>query len=68
MERQGDEVHLSTEEARSGRTGMGVFQVLAISLILIVIAYGAVWLVGSFGPDKSGQAAQTSAAPLPLAS
>lgn len=63
MERQGDEVHLSTEEARSGRTGLGVFQVLAISLALIVVAYGVVWLAGSVGPERSGQAADTSVSP-----
>ena len=68
MERQGDEVHVSTEEARGGRTGMGVVQVLAISLVLIVVAYGVVLMVGSYGPEKSGQAAETSATPMPIAS
>lgn len=67
MERQGDEVHVTTEEARSGRTGMGVFQVLTISLVLILIAYGVVWLAGSYGPDKSGQAADTSVTPAAAA-
>ena len=67
MERQGDEVHVTTEEARSGRTGVGVFQVLLISLVLIVIAYGVVWLSGSYGPDRSGQAVDTSVTPAAAA-
>ena len=67
MERQGDEVHVTTEEARGGRTGMGVFQVLTISLVLSVIAYGVVWLSGSFGPDRSGQAAETASPPAAAA-
>ena len=67
MDRQGDEIHVTTEEARSGRTGLGVFQVLMISLALIVVAYGVVWLAGSFGPDQSGQAAESSVSPAPAA-
>ena len=67
MERQGDEVHVTTEEARGGRTGLGVFQILTISLVLIVVAYGVVWLAGSFGPERSGQAAETAAPPATTA-
>ncbi|MFM5917311.1 MAG: hypothetical protein ACKOOL_07245 [Novosphingobium sp.] len=61
MERQGDEVHLGTEEARSGKTGMGVRYVLMLSLALVVVLYAAVWLIGSGGPKQSGQAAETVA-------
>ncbi len=68
MERQNDEVHITTEEARGGKTGMGVRYVLGISLVLVIVALSALWLVGSQGPDQSGQAAETSAAPEPMAS
>lgn len=68
MERQNDEVHVTTEEARGGKTGMGVRYVLGISLVLVIVALSALWLVGSQGPDQSGQAAETSAAPEPMAS
>lgn len=68
MERQNDEVHVTTEEARGGKTGMGVRYVLGISLVLVIVALSALWLVGSQGPDQSGQAAETSAAPDPMAS
>lgn len=40
MERQGEEVHLNTEEARGGKTGMGVRYVLALSLALVIVAFG----------------------------
>ena len=67
MERRNDEVHLSTEEARGGRTGTGVFQVLMISLVLILVVYGVIWLAGSFGPDRSGQAPDTAVPPAAAA-
>jgi hypothetical protein len=46
MDRQGDEVHLSTEEARSGETGIGMRYVLAISLILVILLFAALWMLG----------------------
>lgn len=68
MERQNEEVHVTTEEARGGKTGMGVRYVLAISLVLAIVVLSALWLFGSQGPEQSGQAAETSAAPDPMAS
>ena len=68
MERQNEEVHVTTEEARGGTTGMGVRYVLGISLVLAIVVLGALWLIGSQGPEQSGQAAETSAAPEPAAS
>jgi len=67
MERQGEEVHVSTEEARSAETGVGLRYVLALSLALVVVIYAAVWLIGSAGSGHSGQAAD-SAAPAAAAS
>ena len=68
MDRQGEEVHLNTEEARGGKTGMGVRYVLAFSLALILIAFAAMWLLGSRGPAQSGQAEEPAGAPGPVAS
>ena len=68
MERQNEEVHVTTQEARGGQTGMGVRYVLAITLVLAIAVLSALWLVGARGPAQSGQAAATAAAPLPISS
>lgn len=68
MERQNEEVHVTTEEARGGQTGMGVRYVLAISLVLAIVVLSALWLVGARGPKQSGQAAETAAVPSPAIS
>ena len=47
MERNGDEVHLNETEATGGVKSHGVRIVLAISLVLIVLAMSAVWILGS---------------------
>lgn len=60
MERQGEEIHVDTEEARGGKTGMGVRYVLGLSLALVVVLYAVVWLIGSAGPKQSGQADVTT--------
>ena len=63
MDRQNEEVHVTTDEARGGQTGMGVRYVLAITLVLAIAVLSALWLVGARGPAQSGQAADTSAMP-----
>lgn len=63
MERQGDEVHLDTQEARGGKTGMGVRYVLMLTLALIIVAFTALWLMGSGAPGQSGQAPASGVAP-----
>ena len=63
MKRQGDEVHLDTEEARGGTTGMGVRYVLMLTLALIIVAFAALWLMGSGAPGQSGQAPPPGVAP-----
>lgn len=63
MERQGEEVHLDTEEARGGKTGMGVRYVLVLTLALVVIAFAALYLMQSGGPGQSGQAPPSGTAP-----
>lgn len=47
MERQGEEVHLSETEATGGVKAQGVRYVLGISLLLVVIAMSAIWILGS---------------------
>lgn len=47
MERQGDEVHVSQEEASGGAQPHIVRYVLGISLLLVVVLLSAVWIIGS---------------------
>ena len=47
MERQGDEVHLNETEATAGAKAQGVRYVLGFSLLLVVIAMSAIWIIGS---------------------
>lgn len=47
MERQGDEVHVSQEEASAGSQPHIVRYVLGISLLLVVLLLSAIWIVGS---------------------
>lgn len=57
MERQGDEVHVNTSEARGGSTPHIVRYVLVISLLLAIIALSVVWITGatnSAQPDENG--------------
>lgn len=68
MDRQGEEVHVTTEEARGGQTGLGMRYVLVISLVLVVIVLGGLWLLGVSGPALSGQAAASTEMPAAAAS
>ncbi|MCY7398343.1 MAG: hypothetical protein LH466_05840 [Sphingomonas bacterium] len=47
MERKGDEVHLTETEATGAVKSQGVRVVLGVSLLLIVVAMSAVWILGS---------------------
>ena len=47
MEREGDEVHVNTDEARSGSTPHIVRYVLFISLFLAIAALSAIWIFGA---------------------
>lgn len=47
MERQGDEVHVSQEEASAGVRPHIVRYVLGVSLLLVVLLMSAVWIIGS---------------------
>lgn len=47
MERHNEEVHISTNEARSGSTPSIVRYVLLISLFLAIVAMTIIWVTGA---------------------
>ncbi len=47
MRKVGEEVHLDTQEARSGDTPHIVRYVLLISLLLAILAMSAIWITGA---------------------
>ncbi len=47
MDRQGDEVHVSEEEASGGSQPHIVRYILGISLILTVVLMSVIWIVGA---------------------
>lgn len=47
MERQGEEVHIQTDEARGGSTSHVVRYVLAIGLVLAIAALSLIWIIGA---------------------
>ena len=47
MERQGEEVHITTEEASGGSKPHIVRYVLAISLLLVIVLLSIVWITGA---------------------
>ena len=49
MEREGDEVHVTTDEARGGETPHIVRYVLGVGLVLIVLVFGFTWLFSGPG-------------------
>lgn len=57
MERQGDEVHVNTSEARGGSTPHIVRYVLIISTVLAIVALSLIWITGALNsaqPDREG--------------
>lgn len=52
MERHGDEVEVTTTEARGGSTPHIVRYVLAISLLLAIVALSLVWISGAASSDQ----------------
>jgi hypothetical protein len=47
MERQGEEVHVTPEEASGGSQPHVVRYVLGVSLVLIVALMSLIWIIGS---------------------
>ena len=55
MERQGDEVHIETNEARGGSTPHIVRYVLIISLLLAIAALTFIWVTGAVSTEQPAQ-------------
>jgi cobalamin biosynthesis Mg chelatase CobN len=47
MHREGDKVHVSTEEASGGVQGHGVRYVLIVGLLLAILLLSAIWITGT---------------------
>ena len=45
MHREGEEIHVDTEEARAGESTGGMRYVLGISLALAIVALSLVWII-----------------------
>ena len=71
MERQGDEVHIETDEARGASSPNIVRWVLAISLFAAIVLMSVIWITGAATRDEGEryvtvpetQAASPAAAP-----
>lgn len=65
MERQGKEVHVTTDEARGGNTPHIVRYILLISVVLAIVALSAIWMTGaSQAPqDRPGDGITNQAPP-----
>jgi hypothetical protein len=59
----GDEVHLDTDEARSGETPHIGRYVLLVSLILAILALSVIWITGAISllPDRQPVTAEEHA-------
>jgi len=62
MDRQGDEVHVETNEARGGSTPHIVRYILAISLFLAIAALSLIWITGALttNPPNGGSGSPPS--------
>jgi hypothetical protein len=65
MERQGEEVHIETTEARGGSTPHIVRYVLVISLLLAIGALTLIWVTGAVTSDQAEQSGPISGQATP---
>ncbi len=65
MERYGEEVHVTTDEARGAATPHIVRYVLLISLVLAIIALSVIWMTGAANSpqDRAGDGITNQAPP-----
>jgi len=65
MERQGEEVHVTTDEGRAADTPHIVRYVLAISLLLVIVALSVIWITGAVNSpqDRRGDGITNQAPP-----
>lgn len=55
MERIGDEIHVSPQEARAGNSRTTVRTILLISLALAIGALSAIWIIGALRASQDAQ-------------
>jgi hypothetical protein len=60
MDSKNTEIHVERDEARAGSTPGIVRYVLAISLVLVVIAFAVIVMTGAFSSDQNGDAQSAS--------
>ena len=60
MERQGDEVHVDTDEARGGSTPHIVRYVLVISLFLAIAAMTLIWVTGALTTPQGSRSGEVT--------
>jgi len=67
MERRGNEVHVTDEEARAASTPHIVRYVLVISLVLAIIALSTIWMTGALNSPQGSRTGDVTnqAAPTP---
>lgn len=67
MERQGEEIHVTETEAKAGRRGNHVRNILVISLFLAIVIMSAMWITGALNApqDHSKDAVSNQASPTP---
>ncbi|MCB2059857.1 MAG: hypothetical protein R3E09_05745 [Novosphingobium sp.] len=67
MERHGEEVHVSTDEARSGSTPHVVRYVLGFSTLLVIALLSGIWIIGAINApqDQPGDGITNQAPPTP---
>jgi len=55
MERQGDEVHIETDEARGGSTPNIVRSILVVSLFAAIALLSIIWITGAATQGEEDQ-------------
>lgn len=60
MERHGEEVHVTDDEARGGSTPNIVRYILIISLALAIGILSAIWIIGAVSSPQGSHSAEIS--------
>ena len=67
MERHGERVEVTTDEARSGSTPHIVRYVLVIGLFLVIAAFAVIWITGALSVDSPEQSTPVTGQQTPSA-
>jgi flagellar biogenesis protein FliO len=60
MDRQGDEIHLTQEEASGGSKSNIVRYVLGFSLVLAIVLLTAIWMFGAYRAPQGSHSDEIS--------